>query len=89
MTAIQMPTPETTDKPPTPKQLKELQKLVQEYDPASKRVAFTGWPDAATPEERLKMINDFVAINCANACVMDTGNFFWGPCSDRKITKAA
>ena len=73
----------------TDKQLMELQRLVQECDPALKRVAFTGWPDTVTPEARLQKITEFLNGHCAGLHVADTDHFYSGPYNDRKITKAS
>ena len=71
------------------KQLAELHKLVQECDPAMKRVAFTGWPESMLPDARLQKISEFVATHCSGTRIVDTGSFYSGPYKDRKITKAA
>jgi hypothetical protein len=71
------------------KQILELQKLVDQYDPAIKRIAFTGWPDSMAPEARINQVNAFVAQHCPGTRINDTGNFYTGPYNDRKIAKAA
>ena len=70
------------------KEIAELQKLLQKTDPALRRIAFVGWPDSISADERLKTIGDFVVSKCGQGqCT--SGNFYKGPYNNRTLTPAS
>ena len=71
------------------KDLIELQKLVQEFDPSAKRIAFTGFPEMMSATDRLKKINEFVAAKAPNSGYHSGGHFYTGPYSNRKLSAAS
>ena len=89
VTKLESSAPSSSSSGTANRQLLELQKLVQECDPALKRVAFTGWSATVSPEERLRKITEFVSLHSKDLRIADTGNFYSGPHHDRKITKAS
>ena len=59
------------------------------YDPANKRVAFIGWSDSTTIEDRIKDIEKSVKLHAPNFRILECDNFYNGPYNDRKPTKVA
>ena len=80
-------------KPPTvsasaSKDVAELQRLVQEFDPSNKRISFVGWPKNTSAADRRRQIDAFIAKFPGHRCVV-SGNFYSGPYSDRKLSRAS
>ena len=66
---------------------RDVQQMLNSLDPALRRVAFVGFPSESSAEARIKVIDDFISKYPSFQKVA-TGNFYTGPRSDRKLSKA-
>jgi hypothetical protein len=74
---------------PNSKETLELQKMVNNFDPALRQIAFMGWPDSVSLQSRTELMEKFVQDHAPGSRIMDSGTFYSGPYSDRKPTKAS
>jgi protein subunit release factor B len=78
--------------PPTTlssKSLATLQASINKWDPANRRIAFTGWPDEIPAVDRISQIRTFMADKFQEFRVVDADNFYSGPPTDRKLSKTS
>ena len=66
----------------------ELQKMINDLDPALKQISFSGWPDSVAIEKRMDLMEKFVKEHAPGSRIVGSGIFYAGPYSDRKPTKA-
>ena len=66
-----------------------LQRVVDKLDPAKKRIVFHGWPETYSAEKRIQEMRRVMKDKCHDVLLMDAENFYTGPYSDRKISKAS
>ena len=74
---------------PNTKETMELQRMINDFDPALKQIAFTGWPDSVSLSSRVELMEKFVKDHASGCRIMGSGTFYAGPHDDRKPTKAA
>jgi len=67
----------------------KLHKFMDAHDPARKRIAFIGWPDATTVGDRIKELEKFIKLHAPHARIVESDNFYYGPYNDRKPNKVA
>ena len=66
-----------------------LHKLINNLDPAKKRVAFIGWPDALSADARIKHIDSLLSQHAPKLRTIDVDNVYQGPYGQRTLSNVA
>ena len=66
-----------------------MQKHIDDLDPAKKRLAFIGWPESVSAEDRLVKLEAFLNQHASSFRITECGNFYSGPYDNRKLGRVS